>query len=334
MTQTSIPVSIAAPTATSSGSATKYRYPFRPYPTGWYLVATSAEVPVGSVTPLHVFGRDLVVFRTATGQVVVTDAHCPHMGAHLGYGGTVVGETIRCPFHLWSFATDGRCVDVPYGSGEAGPPAVSLACWPVHETSGLVLVHYDEAGRAPTWHMPERAEWGKPGWVGYVSASWRIRMHVQEVAENVPDTAHFYSVHGVDPMPVSVVETDGPVFRQQLRYPDGGAVVEQEVYGLGLIWLRSGPPDAPPGMRTSFLTATTPVDDQHVELRLLYLVDEGEGATELSAVGRAMVDSISDNTARDVPIWEHKVYRDRAPLVAGDGPIGVIRKWARQFYDS
>ncbi len=314
-----------------------YRYPFRPYPTGWYLVATSAEVPIGSVTPLQVFGRELVVFRTEAGQAVVADAHCPHMGAHLGYGGEVRGETIRCPFHLWSFGTDGLCTEIPYAAAGNGVvatlPAVGLSCWTVHETSGLILVHYDEAGRVPTWHMPDRAEWGAPGWVGYESASWRIRVHVQEVAENVPDTAHFFAVHGVDPMPTSEVTTDGPVLRQQLRYPDGTAVVEQEVFGLGLIWLRSGAPDAPPGMRTSFLTATTPIDDQHVELRLLYLVDEGEGATEISATGRAMVDSISANTARDVPIWEHKVYRERAPLVSADGPIGVLRKWARQFYD-
>ena len=33
-------------------------------------------------------------------------------------------------------------------------------------------------------------------------------------------------------------------------------------------------------------------------------------------------------------IWEHKVYRDRPTLVAGDGPIGVFRKWAAQFYEA
>ena len=46
-----------------------------------------------------------------------------------------------------------------------------------------------------------------------------------------------------------------------------------------------------------------------------------------------MVEAIAENTGRDVPIWEHKVYRERAPLVAGDGPINTIRKWARQFYE-
>ncbi|MBV9936176.1 MAG: hypothetical protein JO367_17910, partial [Actinobacteria bacterium] len=64
------------------------------------------------------------------------------------------------------------------------------------------------------------------------------------------------------------------------------------------------------------------------------LVDEGEGATEISDKGRAIIDVISRNTSMDVTIWERKIYRDRPLLVAGDGPIGVFRKWARQFYEA
>src|SRR5689334_23634300 len=39
--------------------------------------------------------------------------YCPHLGAHLGIGGTVVGDSIKCPFHAWRFGGDGACVDVP-----------------------------------------------------------------------------------------------------------------------------------------------------------------------------------------------------------------------------
>jgi len=40
-----------------------------------------------------------------------------------------------------------------------------------------------------------------------------------------------------------------------------------------------------------------------------------------------------ENTSRDVPIWENKVYVEKAPLIADDGPIRELRKWAQQFYD-
>ncbi|MEN3271267.1 MAG: hypothetical protein V7636_28, partial [Actinomycetota bacterium] len=68
-----------------------YRYPMSPYPTGWYLLAESKDVQPGDVLPIEYFGKELVLFRTEAGEAVVLDAHCPHLGAHLGYGGTVEG---------------------------------------------------------------------------------------------------------------------------------------------------------------------------------------------------------------------------------------------------
>jgi hypothetical protein len=242
----------------------------------------------------------------------------------------VEGDGIRCPFHHWRFDGNGRCDDVPYGPDRAVPDE-GVACWPVHETSGLILVHHSNRGVAPAWRMPDRAEWGADGWVGYETVGWTIRMHTQELAENVPDTSHFLFVHGVPSLPVAEVETNGHVYRQRTESRDADGALTfgttQEAFGLGLVWL-----DVDGDTPMSFLTSTTPIDDERVELRLLFLVHEGTGATELSATGRAMVAMVADNTARDVPIWEHKVYRERAPLVQGDGPIGVLRKWARQFY--
>lgn len=305
----------------------RYRYPFGPYPTGWYLALESAALPPGAVVPLRILGKDLVAFRTGSGVPVVLDAHCPHMGAHVGHGGVVDGEGVRCPFHAWRFDTQGRCDDVPYDEGRR-PPRVSLACHPVHETSGLILVHHSDSGTAPTWWMPDLPEWGQPGWVGYETVGWRIRMHVQELAENVPDMAHFAVVHGVPGTPRAEVEVDGHIYRQRSIVAEtGDAFTTQEAFGLGLVWLRTG-------SGLIFLTATTPIDDVLVDLRLLFLVHEGDGATELSARSKAMVQAIADNTARDVPIWEHKVYREKAPLVPGDGPINVLRRWARQFHET
>lgn len=104
-------VSVPRRDQTPSGS---YRYPFAPYPDGWFLLLESKQLGLGEVVPLRYFGRDLVAFRTASGRAVVADAHCPHMGAHIGYGGTVEGEAVRCPFHNWRFDVDGRCDDVPW----------------------------------------------------------------------------------------------------------------------------------------------------------------------------------------------------------------------------
>ncbi|MBU6216649.1 MAG: Rieske 2Fe-2S domain-containing protein, partial [Acidobacteria bacterium] len=84
-----------------------------PVPNGWYAIAASAAVGPGQVLSIVAVERELVVFRTAAGEVSVVDAHCPHLGAHLG-GGTVEDGSLRCPYHGWRFDTTGRCVEIPY----------------------------------------------------------------------------------------------------------------------------------------------------------------------------------------------------------------------------
>ena len=81
----------------------QHRYPYTPYPIGWFRMLYADDLAVGEVKKLHRFGRELVAFRTESGRACVADAHCPHLGAHLGFGGEVVGEAIRCPFHHWEF---------------------------------------------------------------------------------------------------------------------------------------------------------------------------------------------------------------------------------------
>ncbi|HEY6458762.1 MAG TPA: Rieske 2Fe-2S domain-containing protein, partial [Polyangiaceae bacterium] len=114
------------------------RFPFPRYPNGWFQVAYSDEVAPGAVVPLRYFGRDLVIFREERGDVHVLDAHCPHMGAHLGHGGTVKDGCVRCPFHAWRFDGTGQCVEVPYSARV--PPRARVRPWHVREVNGLVLV--------------------------------------------------------------------------------------------------------------------------------------------------------------------------------------------------
>ena len=86
-----------------------------PYPRGWFAVGISSELDVGQVEAVEYFGEQLVLFRKADGTPALLDAYCPHLGAHLGHGGTVRGEELVCPFHGWGFTADGTCTSMPYG---------------------------------------------------------------------------------------------------------------------------------------------------------------------------------------------------------------------------
>jgi phenylpropionate dioxygenase-like ring-hydroxylating dioxygenase large terminal subunit len=59
------------------------------------MIGWSEEFVPGTVKAMKYLGSDLVAYRTYDGRLSVLDAYCPHMGAHLGYGGCVDGETKR-----------------------------------------------------------------------------------------------------------------------------------------------------------------------------------------------------------------------------------------------
>ena len=110
------------------------RYYTPPIANGWFQVAYSDELEKSQVLPLEYFDRSLVLFRTEDGEAKVFDAHCPHLGAHLGHGGKVEGGCIRCPFHAWKFDGTGKCVEVPYA--KKIPPKAQIGTWAVHEGAG------------------------------------------------------------------------------------------------------------------------------------------------------------------------------------------------------
>src|ERR1700724_3560402 len=55
----------------------------------------------------RVLGEDLVLFRDEEGGLGLVDRGCPHRGADLALGRLEDGG-LRCCFHGWLFAADGR----------------------------------------------------------------------------------------------------------------------------------------------------------------------------------------------------------------------------------
>jgi nitrite reductase/ring-hydroxylating ferredoxin subunit len=109
-----------------------------PSPFGWFAIGQSSDFAPGEAVPAHWFDQDLVVFRSEDGTIAALDAYCPHMGAHLGYGGTVKNGALECPFHGWRWAGDGSCLAVPYG--RRGVPKIRAGAVPVVEQDGVVLL--------------------------------------------------------------------------------------------------------------------------------------------------------------------------------------------------
>ena len=172
------------------------RYPFG-IPNGWFLLTYSADLAPGSVERFHYVGRELVAFRGEGGVAQVFDAHCPHLGAHLGVGGKVEGDSIRCPFHGWRFEGNGRCVEIPYA--ERIPPQARLRRYPSVERNGMLFFWYHAEEEPPFFEIPDFPEWHDPEFSDSWSRhQWTVHTHCQEMQENSVDGAHFPHVHRMD----------------------------------------------------------------------------------------------------------------------------------------
>src|SRR5262249_47056591 len=83
---------------------------------------------------------------------------------------------------------------------------------------------------------------------------------------------------------------------------------------------------------TLLVSSVTPIDAEHVDVRFNFSVKKLGGAEVTRGVGAAFIREVSRQLEQDIPIWEHKTQWERPLLCDGDGPIGLFRKWSRQFY--
>ena len=308
-----------------------HRFPF-PLPNGWFEVAPADALSGDRLLPLHYFERDFVAYRDAAGQARVLDAHCPHLGAHLGHGGEVLeGGTVRCPFHHWEFDGEGRCTKIPYA--KKIPPKARLRSWPVEEKNGAVYLYFDKEGREPAFDVPEVPEYASPDWTDAIRRDWVVASCAQEMAENSVDPAHFRYVHKTADLPEVKAWSEGPVFRANLDYPvavgDGIQHGTIDIYahgmGIGVTYFRGI-------VDTAVLVSGTPLDRGRVHHRLSFMVRKRESEEATQAIAQAFTSEIARQFDEDIPIWENKIYLEQPALSDGDGPIGEVRRWARQFY--
>lgn len=320
------------------------RFPFTSFPTGWYRVGWSDELRRNDVRPLRYFSRDLVLFRTASGRACLLDAHCPHVGAHLGHGGIVVGERIQCPFHGWCMDGNGQCVEIPYS--KRIPERARIGDWPLHEVNGVILAYYHPAGRLPDWSVPEFTEYTDPHWTPFrPGARWRIRTHLQELGENGMDKAHFTFLHPQQTRSMrsdSLAEDGVILVHRTFQYynvfglakwltDEVSGPLDVTLYGMGVAVNRTCV-SARIRLYYTFVFFFTPIDDEHTEVTCMLSMKKLGGPLVTKLLLRKAIREGQKTIDQDVPIWENKIYRDQPVLCDGDGPIMQYRRWVRQFY--
>ncbi|WP_299558970.1 Rieske 2Fe-2S domain-containing protein [uncultured Mycolicibacterium sp.] len=314
-------------------------------PTGWFQVAWSDELGVGEVRALRYFGEDLVAWRSASGRVTVMNAYCEHLGAHLGYGGEVVGEVIQCPFHGWQWNAEGRNVCIPYQ--DRPNRGRRIRTYPVVERNESIYIWHDLLGREPFFDVPDVFASFDDGrtaadyWPQQRLFRAGLELHPQYVLENGVDFAHFKYVHRTPITPVFTrhdftapwsyvdftITFDGD---ENQRIEDVDSGVNAINGGLGVAVTRSW------GMvdnRT--ISAITPVDEATCDVRFMVYIGRTPGRDDERAAAKAeqFGQEVIRQFTQDIHIWSHQRYSDPPALATAEYEgFTTLRRWALQFY--
>jgi phenylpropionate dioxygenase-like ring-hydroxylating dioxygenase large terminal subunit len=335
-------------TAITTASATTglIDFPRSRYPTGWFQVAWSEDFAPGAVRALHYFGQELVMWRGDDGVLRALDAHCLHIGAHLGVRGTVDGNDVVCPWHGWHWDGAGHNTLIPYDT-QPCKKNIQIRVWPVRERYGTVLLWHDRADQPPSWepYDYEELDSGRFYQMGPDSRQvWRVRAHVQNPGENAADFAHIVYVHGAGAVPeYTDYRFEGHVWSAQLNAhygrgkdatwmtPDGSMVVGAEFanFGIGMGHSRWYPPFIPALM---FMNST-PVDDTHIDMFFSMTTDQVDGEERPTGQRRVLIDHQRRTVEQDFFTWENMKILDKPNFTPLETKLWVAyRRWAAQFY--
>ena len=160
----------------------------------WHPVAAVDALERDRLQPVRLLGEDWVLFRDGTGAYGLVDRLCSHRRTDLAHG-FVEPEGLRCHYHGWRFATDGRCIAQPYE--DTVDPAcrlrakAGLRAGLVRAKAGLLWAY---VGPLPAPELPDWEAFHWPnGFVQIVFAE--VPCNWLQAQENSIDPVHFEWMH-------------------------------------------------------------------------------------------------------------------------------------------
>ena len=209
----------------------------------WYVAAWSRDIKPDSLVPVTLLDEPLVLYRKGDGGLVALADRCCHRLAPLSLGRTE-GDDLRCMYHGFRYAPDGRCVEIP--GQRVIPPKARVRSYPVVERHSCAWLWMGDPQLADATLIPDfvgvdDAHWAmRPGRLDY-QANYRL------INDNLLDLSHLAYVHRNT--------FGGGDAETNQSWADAKVKVTQRARGVHIErWIASAP--SPPSVRATTGPAT------------------------------------------------------------------------------
>jgi choline monooxygenase len=299
----------------------------------WQFIGPEAEFArPGDYRAVQIAGYRLFVIRERGGQLKAFHNLCPHRAAPLLSEGDGHCDVLRCRYHGWTFATDGRLMATPNFGEAAWFDKKSHGLMPVRVETwrGLVFATLDEnavplvafLGDLPALLEPYPIEtFGKLD-----QAEFAMRCNWKTYTDNFVEGYHIPGIHAglnaaIDMSRFETTHQRGVVI---MKAPQKGG----SIYG-GLwlwIWPNMTLSVYPDGMNTSRIIPTA---EDRTELRYeFYFADRSEGLLEKH---RATIETNCQIVREDFGICEEVQQNLKAGIFL-DGPLSPRHEDGVQYF--
>jgi 5,5'-dehydrodivanillate O-demethylase len=160
----------------------------------WHPVGTAHELEQEPVQKVRVFGENLTLFRSESGEYGLVGDRCPHRCMSMEYG--IPHERgLRCAYHGWLFDTKGRCVEQPFEdftlADNRYKDKVTIKAYPAQELGGLIFAYLgpQPAPLLPRWDVLVQEN------VDIVIEIHQLPCNWLQCMENAADPVHFEFLH-------------------------------------------------------------------------------------------------------------------------------------------
>ena len=182
------------------------------YGSTWNYAGLECEVPnPGDFRRNFIGEREILMIRTASGDIAVVENRCAHRGAQIcqALDGNA-GDSLMCPYHQWTYSLEGDLTGVPFRRGYKGQGGFpkdfdlsqhGLSKLKVEVVNGVVYATFDHSMKTVAEELgPDNLKYftrvfdgRKLRIVGYqrqvIDSNWKLQM------ENLKDPYHAGILH-------------------------------------------------------------------------------------------------------------------------------------------